>query len=127
MAARKLAMNVIEQCAGKLEADIKQFLISSMSGDSKTAKYPLDYHEVIYDVYRCAPQILSGVVPYLTGELLVNSCSLALYSFSSQFLQDEAVCAEYFVFQYLDSVTLYATICFFFLFALSSKFEFRCH
>ncbi|KAL5574829.1 hypothetical protein UlMin_016528 [Ulmus minor] len=78
MAARKLAMNVIEQCAGKLEADIKQFLISSMSGDSKTAKYPLDYHEVIYDVYRCAPQILSGVVPYLTGELLTDQLETRL-------------------------------------------------
>lgn len=70
MAARRLAMNVIEQCTGKLEAGIKQFLISSMSGDNKS-NYQIDYHEVIYDVYRCAPQILSGVVPYLTGELLV--------------------------------------------------------
>ena len=71
MAARRLAMNVIEQCAGKLEAGIKQFLISSISGDSEPAKYQIDYHEVIYGVYRCAPQILTGVAPYLTGELLV--------------------------------------------------------
>jgi sister-chromatid-cohesion protein PDS5 len=71
MSARKLAMKVIELCAGKLEAGIKQFLVSSMSGDSRLANSKIDYHEVIYDVYRCAPQILSGVVPYLTGELLV--------------------------------------------------------
>ncbi|XVE87621.1 hypothetical protein DITRI_Ditri19aG0002600 [Diplodiscus trichospermus] len=69
-AARRLAMNVIEQCSGKLEAGIKQFLISLMSGDNRLAKSEIDYHEVIYDVYHCAPQILSGVVPYLTGELL---------------------------------------------------------
>lgn len=74
MAGRRLAMNVIEQCAGKLEAGIKQFLISSMSGDSKS-NYKIDYHEVIYDIYRSAPQILAGVVPYLTGELLVNNTS----------------------------------------------------
>lgn len=87
MAARRLAMNVIEQCAGKLEAGIKQFLISSMSGDSQPVKYEIDYHEVIYDVYRCAPQIITGVVPYLTGELLVNTDSVdyaiffSLYTF----------------------------------------------
>lgn len=64
-------MNVIEQCSGKLEAGIKQFLISLMSGDNQSVNSEIDYHEVIYDVYCCAPQILSGVVPYLTGELLV--------------------------------------------------------
>ncbi|MBA0739728.1 hypothetical protein Gogos_012966, partial [Gossypium gossypioides] len=71
-AARRLAMNVIEQCSGKLGAGIKQFLISLMSGDNHLVNSEFDYHEVIYDVYCCAPQILSGVVPYLTGELLVE-------------------------------------------------------
>lgn len=64
-------MNVIEQCSGKLEAGIKQFLISLMSGDKQLEDSEIDYHDVIYGVYHCAPQILSGVVPYLTGELLV--------------------------------------------------------
>lgn len=73
MAARRLAMNVIEQCAGKLEPGIKQFLISSLSGDGGSLDSQMDYHEIIYDIYRCAPQILSGVIPYLTGELLVTT------------------------------------------------------
>lgn len=73
MAARRLVLNVIEQCGGKLEPCIKQFLISSMSGDSRSLNSQIDYHEVIYDIYRCAPLVLSGVVPYLTGELLVNT------------------------------------------------------
>lgn len=73
-------MNVIEQCAGKLEAGIKQFLVSSMSGDSRPGHGHIDYHEVIYDVYRCSPQILSGVVPYLTGELLVITDFLVNFS-----------------------------------------------
>ncbi|GFY91653.1 binding protein [Actinidia rufa] len=72
MAARRLSINVIEQCAGKLEPGIKQFLISSMSGDNRSLNGQMDYHEIIYDIYRCAPQILSGVVPYLTGELLTD-------------------------------------------------------
>ncbi|KAK9156348.1 hypothetical protein Sjap_003828 [Stephania japonica] len=71
-AARKIAMNVIEQCAGKLEPYVKQFLISSMSGDNSSLNSQVDYHEVIYDIYCCAPQILSGVIPYLTGELLTD-------------------------------------------------------
>lgn len=72
-------MKVIEQCAPKVETDIKQFLISSMSGESRYSSSQIDYHEVIYDLYRCAPQALSGVAPYLTGELLV-CCYFGLLS-----------------------------------------------
>ncbi|XP_010243945.1 PREDICTED: sister chromatid cohesion protein PDS5 homolog A-like isoform X2 [Nelumbo nucifera] len=78
MAARRLAMNVIEHCAGKLEPGIKQFLISSMSGDKSSLNSQLDYHEVIYDLYRCAPQILSGIIPYITGELLTDQSNTRL-------------------------------------------------
>lgn len=72
-------MKVIEQCAPKVESDIKQFFISSMPGDSRFSSSQIDYHEVIYDLYRCAPQALSGVAPYLTGELLVY-CYLVFFS-----------------------------------------------
>lgn len=64
-------MNVIQQCIGKLEPIIKQFLLSLMSGDSKPVNGQVQYHEVIYDLYCNAPQILSGVLPYVTGELQV--------------------------------------------------------
>uniref|UniRef100_A0A1J3FJR8 Sister chromatid cohesion protein PDS5-like protein B n=1 Tax=Noccaea caerulescens TaxID=107243 RepID=A0A1J3FJR8_NOCCA len=77
-AARRLAMKVIEQCAPKVETDIKQFLISSMSGESRYSSSQIDYHEVIYDLYRCAPQALSGVAPYLTGELLADKLETRL-------------------------------------------------
>ncbi|CAL1352064.1 unnamed protein product [Linum trigynum] len=69
-AARRLAMNIIENCAVKLESGIKQVLVSLMSGDNRLSDIKIDYHEVVYDIYCSAPQILSGVVPYLTGELL---------------------------------------------------------
>lgn len=71
MSARKLAMNVIRQCSGKLEPGIKHFIVKSMSGEATPSMSQIDYHEVIYDVYRCAPQALIGIVPYLSGELLV--------------------------------------------------------
>ncbi|XWS18109.1 hypothetical protein CRYUN_Cryun32bG0013400 [Craigia yunnanensis] len=77
-AARRLSMNVIEQCSGKLEAGIKQFLISMMSRDNQLVNNEIDYHEVIYDIYHCAPQILSGVIPYLTGELLTDQLDTRL-------------------------------------------------
>ena len=64
-------MNVIQQCVGKLEPSIKQFLLSLMSGDSELVNNQVQYHGVIYDLYCCAPQIVSGVLPYITGELLV--------------------------------------------------------
>ncbi|KAM0049108.1 putative sister chromatid cohesion protein Pds5 [Helianthus debilis subsp. tardiflorus] len=72
-AARRLGMEVIRQCAGKLEPGIKQFILSSISGASK---HHIDYHEVIYDVYRCAPQVLKKVVPSLTKELLTDKVDL---------------------------------------------------
>lgn len=68
-------MNVIGHCAAKLEPGIKQFLVSSISGDNRSLKCQINYHEVIYDIYRCAPQILLGVIPFLTGELLVMTCN----------------------------------------------------
>ncbi|CAN4127000.1 unnamed protein product [Withania somnifera] len=78
IAGRGLAMKVIEQCSGKLEPSIKQFLVSSMSGDSTPTAFEIDYHEVIYDIYHCAPQILSGVVPYITGELLTDQLDVRI-------------------------------------------------
>ncbi|KAJ1400370.1 hypothetical protein SESBI_29577 [Sesbania bispinosa] len=77
MAARRLAMNVIQQCVGKLEPSIKQFLLSLMSGDRKLVNSQVECHGVIYDLYCCAPQILSGVLHYVTGELLVIGDLLA--------------------------------------------------
>ncbi|KAI3698227.1 hypothetical protein L6452_31340 [Arctium lappa] len=77
-AARRLAMNVIGQCAGKLEPCIKQFIVQSMSGESSPLITQIDYHEVIYDIYRCAPQALAGIVPYLIGELLTDKIDLRL-------------------------------------------------
>lgn len=64
-------MDVIKRTAEKLESEVKQFLISSISGVGKSSDNNLDYHEVIYDIYHCAPNILLGVIPYLTVELSV--------------------------------------------------------
>lgn len=64
-------MSVIKECAGQLEPGIKQFIISSMSRENSSSNPEIDYREVIYDIYRCAPLTLSKVVPRLTKELQV--------------------------------------------------------
>ncbi|KAL2603500.1 hypothetical protein GLYMA_09G014600v4 [Glycine max] len=77
-AARKLSMNVIQQSMEKLEPSIKQFLLSLMSGGSKTMNSQVQYHEVIFDLYCCAPQTLSGVLPYVTEELMADQLETRL-------------------------------------------------
>ncbi|XP_071707442.1 sister chromatid cohesion protein PDS5 homolog A-like [Rutidosis leptorrhynchoides] len=77
-AARKLAMKVIGQCSEIIEPSIKKFVISSMSEDESSSIHQIDSHEVIYDIYSCAPQILSDIVPYLTKELLTDKLELRL-------------------------------------------------
>ncbi|KAJ6814311.1 sister chromatid cohesion protein PDS5-like protein A [Iris pallida] len=78
VASRRLAMDVIGHCAGKLEPSVKQFLVSSLSGDVSSLNDSIDYHEVIYDIYQCAPQMLSGIVPYITAVLLADSLDVRL-------------------------------------------------
>ncbi|KAI4365017.1 hypothetical protein MLD38_021039 [Melastoma candidum] len=78
-ASRRLALKVMESCAEKLEPWVKQFLVSSMSEDGEsTVAQKIDYHEVIYDFYQSAPQILIGIIPYLTGELLSDQLETRL-------------------------------------------------
>ncbi|CAH1416312.1 unnamed protein product [Lactuca virosa] len=77
-AARTHSMNVIKQSAGILEPGIKKFILSSMSGDNSSSNPQIDYHEVIYDIYRCAPQTLSKIVPNLKRELLTDKIDLHL-------------------------------------------------
>ncbi|XP_019463683.1 PREDICTED: sister chromatid cohesion protein PDS5 homolog A-like isoform X1 [Lupinus angustifolius] len=78
MAARRLAMNVIQQCVVKLEPSIKEFLLSLISGDIKPVNSLVEYHGIIYDLYCCAPLVLSGVLPYVTGELLTDQLETRL-------------------------------------------------
>lgn len=50
MAARRLAMNVIAQCAGKLEPGIKQFILKSMSSEGNYVLSQIDYQEIMYKI-----------------------------------------------------------------------------
>ncbi|KAL5225230.1 hypothetical protein ABZP36_011869 [Zizania latifolia] len=72
MSVGKLARNVIEHSAEKLEPYIRKFLTSSLAGDGSSVNDNIDHHEVIFDLYQCAPKVLKVVVPYITGELLAD-------------------------------------------------------
>jgi sister-chromatid-cohesion protein PDS5 len=37
-----------------------------------------DYHEIIYEIYSCAPQMLLDVLPYLKEELVSNQVTVRL-------------------------------------------------
>ncbi|WVY92603.1 hypothetical protein V8G54_031691 [Vigna mungo] len=77
-AARKLSLSIVQQCMEKLEPSIKQFLLSLISGDSQEMNSQVQYDEVIYDLYRCAPQILYEVFPYVTRELMTEELETRL-------------------------------------------------
>ncbi|QCD77306.1 sister chromatid cohesion protein PDS5 homolog A-A-like [Vigna unguiculata] len=77
-AARKLSMNIIQQCMEKLEPSIQQFLLSFISEDSQEMNSQVQYHEVIYDLYCWAPQILYEVFPYVTRELMTDKLETRL-------------------------------------------------
>lgn len=72
-AAHKLAVAVVEKCADKLEPYVQRFLTSVMlEGKVLDSGLHEDYHEVIYEIYCCAPQMLLAVIPNLTQELVVH-------------------------------------------------------
>jgi len=80
-AARKLAIAVVEKCADKLEPYVRSFLTSVMvEGKSLDSGLHKDHHEIIYELYDCAPQLLSGVIPYINDELVVQSTSRQVLS-----------------------------------------------
>ncbi|XP_031479446.1 sister chromatid cohesion protein PDS5 homolog A-like isoform X2 [Nymphaea colorata] len=79
-AGQELAISVIEQCAGKLEPYINQFLISAISRNARSQSSCFNHHEIIYDIYRCSPQFLRGVTPYMLEELLANEPDVRLKS-----------------------------------------------
>ncbi|XP_031491838.2 LOW QUALITY PROTEIN: sister chromatid cohesion protein PDS5 homolog A-like [Nymphaea colorata] len=79
-AGRRLAMNVIKQCAVKLEPCINKLLISALSRTASSQNGHFDHHEAIYEIYCGAPQILHGVVAYMIEELSVDQLDVRLKS-----------------------------------------------
>ncbi|XP_074573683.1 sister chromatid cohesion protein PDS5 homolog B [Curcuma longa] len=65
-----LAVSLIQKCAGKLEPSICSFLTS--------CNFDNDTCEIILEIFQCAPQILTSIIPNLTQELLTEQVDIRL-------------------------------------------------
>ena len=71
-ASFRLAVAVIQNCVGKLERPICEFLTSCiLEKDASGSELRKSYPEITLKIFQCAPQILNAVIPNLTQELLV--------------------------------------------------------
>lgn len=76
-----LARAVVEQCADQLGPYVEAFLTSIMSeGKSSKSRWRESYHDLIFEIYTCAPSLLVPSISKLTDELLVllNTCITSL-------------------------------------------------
>ncbi|XP_042393819.1 sister chromatid cohesion protein PDS5 homolog A-A-like isoform X1 [Zingiber officinale] len=69
-ASFRLAVSLIQNCAGKLEPSICSFLTS--------CNFDNDTCEIILEIFQCAPQILTSIIPNLTQELLTEQVDIRL-------------------------------------------------
>lgn len=82
-ASSQLAVSVIQTCTEKLEPLVCAFLTSCiLDRDAVESELKEFYHEIIFRIFECAPQMLLAVIPNLTQELLVCSLVFVLLFFS---------------------------------------------
>lgn len=77
-AANQLAIAVFERCAENLEPYVTRFLTTVMAEGKSSAYRWRDYHEMIYELYRCVPKILLHIIPKLIDELLTDKVDVRL-------------------------------------------------
>jgi hypothetical protein len=81
--AHKLAVDIIQNCAGKLEQTARIFLSTCISNkDAPVNEHRKLHHKIIVEIFQCAPKMLFAVIPSLTQELLVCHSLLTLLHFA---------------------------------------------
>ncbi|KAL6962149.1 hypothetical protein U1Q18_037103 [Sarracenia purpurea var. burkii] len=77
--AHRLAVNVIENCANELETHVCEFLSSCIvNRDAVRSELKEFYHEILLQVFKCAPQMLLAVIPTLAQELLADQVDVRM-------------------------------------------------
>ncbi|VAH66439.1 unnamed protein product [Triticum turgidum subsp. durum] len=77
--AHKLAVDIIQNCAEKLEHIVRIFLTSCiLSKDAPVNEHKKPHHKIILEIFQCAPQMLFAVIPCLTHELLSDQVDIRL-------------------------------------------------
>uniref|UniRef100_A0A1D1YLJ6 Sister chromatid cohesion protein PDS5 A n=1 Tax=Anthurium amnicola TaxID=1678845 RepID=A0A1D1YLJ6_9ARAE len=78
-ASFKLTVSLVQNCAGRLEPHVRGFLTSSiLERDTTRNELKGFYHEIIFEIFRCAPQMLIAVIPNLTQELLTDQVDVRM-------------------------------------------------
>ncbi|XP_044977567.1 sister chromatid cohesion protein PDS5 homolog A-B isoform X2 [Hordeum vulgare subsp. vulgare] len=75
--AHKLAVDIIQNCAEKLEHIVRFFLTSCILSKDAPVNGKL-HHKIILEIFQCAPQMLFAVIPCLTHELLSDQVDIRL-------------------------------------------------
>ncbi|GLJ40362.1 hypothetical protein SUGI_0830400 [Cryptomeria japonica] len=79
LAAHQLSISVVQHCTEKLEPVVQQFLTSVMlEGKAAGSDLQENYHNIIFEIYQCAPHMLLAVIPNLTQELLTDQVDVRL-------------------------------------------------
>ncbi|XP_033513632.1 sister chromatid cohesion protein PDS5 homolog B isoform X8 [Nicotiana tomentosiformis] len=78
-ASHQLAVSVIEKCSEKIEDIISRFLRSCiLNSDAVQSEIKEYYHDIIYEIFQCAPQMLLSVIPSLMHELLTDQVDVRI-------------------------------------------------
>ncbi|KAJ7965575.1 sister chromatid cohesion protein PDS5-like A isoform X1 [Quillaja saponaria] len=78
-AASQLAASIIRSCADKLEHFVCGFLTSCiLDRDAVSSELKETYHEIILQVFQCAPEMLLAVIPGLIQELLTDQVDVRI-------------------------------------------------
>ncbi|PIA47377.1 hypothetical protein AQUCO_01400210v1 [Aquilegia coerulea] len=78
-ASFRLAVSIIEESTSKLEPFVQRFLTSCiLDRDSVESELKDYYHEIIYEIFQCAPPMLVAVIPSLSHELLTDQVDVRI-------------------------------------------------
>ncbi|KAM3308707.1 sister chromatid cohesion protein PDS5 B [Capsicum chacoense] len=78
-ASHQLAVSVIQNCSEKIEETISRFLRSCiLNRDAVQCEIKEYYHDIIYEIFQCSPQILLSVIPSLIHELLTDQVDVRI-------------------------------------------------
>ncbi|GAB2260584.1 hypothetical protein Droror1_Dr00011439 [Drosera rotundifolia] len=80
-AARQLAVDLIQNCMGKIRPAVCRLLtLCILEKDGMRSKLKESYHDVIYDIFGCVPDMLLPIIPCITQELLAEQVDVRLKS-----------------------------------------------
>ncbi|KAG7980769.1 hypothetical protein I3843_05G200200 [Carya illinoinensis] len=78
-ASYQLAVSISQHCAEKLEPFVRGFLTTCiLDRDAVENELKEFYHEIIFKLFQCAPQMLLAVIPNLTQELLTDQVDVRI-------------------------------------------------